>query len=122
MNGKLVLILAVIVCSLWFTECCEPDQAQYGCKFSGTTCTCGNGCKTEYIYRTRRACLNALREKNSNVCFRMPCVRGTCIQTAQDSGYTCKCEGTGYYGQRCEKACPTIQMRGLLFPHECVVI
>ncbi|VVD05973.1 unnamed protein product [Leptidea sinapis] len=47
MNGKLVLILAVIVCSLWFTECCEPDQAQYGCKFSGTTCTCGNGCKTE---------------------------------------------------------------------------
>ncbi|KAF9807608.1 hypothetical protein SFRURICE_008821 [Spodoptera frugiperda] len=60
----------------------------------------GYGCRTEYIYRTRRACLNALRERSSNICSRLPCLRGNCIQTIQDPGFTCKCEGTGFYGQR----------------------
>ncbi|XP_068632884.1 cubilin-like [Battus philenor] len=123
MRAISVILLAFnITCLFWYVESCEPNQTQNGCKIYGTTCTCGFGCKTEYIYRTRRACLSALRERNSNVCYRQPCVRGICIQTAQDPGFACKCEGTGYYGQRCEKACPTIPVRGLVFPHECVVI
>ncbi|CAK1554749.1 unnamed protein product [Leptosia nina] len=122
MHLRLHLILVLVVCLQWETQACEPNQTQNGCKIYGTSCTCGYGCKTEYIYKTRRACLNALRERSSNVCVRMPCLRGICIQTTQDPGFTCKCEGTGFYGQRCEKACPTDQSRGLVFPHECIVI
>ena len=51
------------VCSFQFpvTWACEPDQAHNGCKIYGGACTCGYGCRTEYVYRTRRSCLNALR-------------------------------------------------------------
>ncbi|XP_028160465.1 uncharacterized protein LOC114352902 [Ostrinia furnacalis] len=101
---------------------CEPEQAQNGCKIYGSSCTCGYGCKTEYIYRTRKACQDALRERNSNVCNRKPCLRGICIQIIEDPGFSCMCEGTGFYGQRCEKACPTMLMRGQVFPHVCIVI
>ncbi|CAG4942478.1 unnamed protein product [Colias eurytheme] len=122
MHLRLALLITLIVYLQWSVQACEQDQTQRGCKISGTTCTCGYGCKTEYIYRTRKVCMNALRERSLNVCARMPCVRGNCIQTVQDPGFTCKCEGTGFYGQRCEKACPTEPIRGLVFPHECVVI
>ncbi|XP_045458269.1 cubilin-like [Melitaea cinxia] len=101
---------------------CEPDQTYHGCKILGTTCSCGTGCRSEFIYRTRRACLNALRERSSNACTRTPCMRGICTQTVQDPGFACKCEGTGFYGQRCERACPTIAEPGMIFPHECIVI
>ncbi|XP_039763428.1 cubilin-like [Pararge aegeria] len=117
-----ILVLTVTACVCFVVQACEPDQIQYGCKIYGTACSCGHGCKTEYIYKNRRVCLNALRERSSNVCSRTPCQRGICIQTVQDPGFTCKCEGTGYYGQRCEKACPTTAVYGLVFPHECVVI
>lgn len=30
-------------------------------------------------------------------------MRGICTQTVQDPGFACKCEGTGFYGQRCER-------------------
>ncbi|CAH4038693.1 unnamed protein product [Pieris brassicae] len=114
----LLLLLAYLQC----THACEPGQNQNGCKIYGSACICGYGCKTEYIYKSRRACLNVIRERTSNICSRMPCVRGICIQTVLDPGFTCKCEGTGFYGQRCERACPTDQSRGLAFPHECIVI
>ncbi|XP_026331842.1 cubilin-like [Hyposmocoma kahamanoa] len=117
------LLLVAIIASLHSNaEACEPGELQNGCKIYGTSCTCGYGCKTEYIYRSRRECLNVLTEKNSNICSRRPCIRGICLQTMQDPGFTCKCEGTGYYGMRCEKACPTVPTRGLVFPHECIVI
>ncbi|CAH0716710.1 unnamed protein product, partial [Brenthis ino] len=116
-----VALLVAIACFLTI-QACEPGEMQNGCKIFGTACTCGYGCKTEFIYRTRRACLNALWERSSNVCSRLPCSRGICTQTAQDPGFACKCEGTGFYGQRCEKACPTVAVHGLVFPHECIVI
>lgn len=47
--------------------------------------------------------LHFVAARSSNVCNRMPCLRGICIQTVQDPGFTCKCEGTDFYGQRCEK-------------------
>ncbi|XP_059059788.1 uncharacterized protein LOC131853013 [Achroia grisella] len=120
---RALLILAVLVCLHWNAKACDPDQTHYGCKFYGSSCYCSYGCKNEYIYITRKDCLSALRERNPNICFRMPCLRGICIQTTQDPGFTCKCEGTGFYGQRCEKACPSsVTLHGLIFPHECIVI
>ncbi|KAL0852350.1 hypothetical protein ABMA28_000553 [Loxostege sticticalis] len=116
-----LVLLAVATCFL-SARACEPDQTTNGCKIYGTSCTCGVGCKTEYNFRTRRACLNALRERSSNVCSRMPCLRGTCIQTVQDPGFTCKCEGSGFYGQRCENACPTFMPARGVYPIECIVI
>ncbi|XP_047041233.1 cubilin-like [Helicoverpa zea] len=121
MRASTALVFLTFAC-IQLAWCCEPDQTHNGCKIYGASCTCGYGCRTEFIYRTRRACLNALRERSSNVCSRMPCLRGNCIQTVQDPGFTCKCEGTGFYGQRCEKACPTVPVRGMVFPHECIVI
>ncbi|XP_053624409.1 cubilin-like [Plodia interpunctella] len=114
--------LLLAVCLLHWTRACEPDQLHNGCRLLGSVCSCGYGCKNEYVYKSRAACLNALRERSSNACYRMPCLRGICIQTAMDPGFSCKCENTGFYGQRCERACPTIPMRGLVFPHECIVI
>ncbi|KAJ8737333.1 hypothetical protein PYW07_000604 [Mythimna separata] len=122
MRPNAVLLIAILACILITARACEPDQTHNGCKIYGGSCTCGYGCRTEFIYRTRRACLNALRERSSNVCARLPCMGGICIQTMQDPGFTCKCEGTGFYGQRCEKACPTVPVRGMVFPHECIVI
>ncbi|KAJ2954512.1 hypothetical protein O0L34_g2795 [Tuta absoluta] len=118
----LLLASATIACLLVACHACDPDQMHHGCKIYGAQCSCGHGCNTEFIYRSRTECLNAIKERNSNICYRVPCLRGICIQTMQDPGYSCKCEGTGFYGRRCEKACPTIPMRGLVFPHECVVI
>ncbi|KAG6452497.1 uncharacterized protein LOC115445032 isoform X1 [Manduca sexta] len=123
---RLATAIVTLVCLQLGVWACEPEQAHNGCKIFAGSCTCGYGCKTEFIYRTRRSCLNALRgnvqERTTNICYRMPCVRGICIQTAQEPGFTCKCEGTGYFGQRCEKACPTVPMHGTIFPHECIVI
>ncbi|CAG9782013.1 unnamed protein product [Diatraea saccharalis] len=121
MNALAAFLLIIVACLLT-VQACEPEQAHNGCKIYGSSCTCGYGCKNEFIYKTRRDCLNALRERSSNVCYHMPCLRGICIQTVQDPGFACKCEGTGFYGQRCEKACPTMHTRGQVYPHECIVI
>ncbi|XP_023949054.2 cubilin [Bicyclus anynana] len=117
-----LLVLTAAVCVCVIVQACEPNQTQHGCKIYGNACSCGYGCKTDFIYKSRRICLNALRERSANVCSRTPCLRGICSQTTQDPGFTCKCEGSGYYGQRCEKACPTAAVYGLEFPHECIVI
>ncbi|XP_072931279.1 uncharacterized protein [Epargyreus clarus] len=122
MRPSFVLLVLTVLACIYYTQACEPGQSQQGCKISGASCTCGYGCKTEFIYKSKRACLSALRERSSNVCYRLPCVRGICIQTVQEPGYACKCEGTGYFGRRCEKACPTALMHGMVFPHECIVI
>jgi EGF-like domain. len=38
-----------------------------------------------------------------DVCQRNPCHNGgTCSQTSFEPGYRCRCEGTGYYGNRCQ--------------------
>lgn len=42
--------------------------------------------------------------KVSDVCSTKPCANnGICMQTPMSpSMYKCRCEGTGYYGSRCE--------------------
>ncbi|XP_041987298.1 hyaluronan-binding protein 2-like [Aricia agestis] len=109
-------------CAHVVAPACSPQEMTTGCKIAGNVCSCGYGCSSEFIFRTRRACLDNMKERSSNICNSLPCMRGNCLQTQQDPGYLCKCEGTGYYGQRCEKACPTAPVRGLVFPHECIVI
>ncbi|XP_026500672.1 cubilin-like [Vanessa tameamea] len=121
MLTRTALLVIAIAAGFMFVLACEPEETQYGCKIM-SSCTCGYGCKTEFIFRSRRECLDALRERSANPCSRIPCMRGICTQTVQQPGYACKCEGTGFFGQRCEKACPTVAVRGLVFPHECVVI
>jgi hypothetical protein len=38
-----------------------------------------------------------------DACQRNPCHNGgTCSQTSFEPGYRCRCEGTGYYGNRCQ--------------------
>ncbi|XP_077302025.1 protein lin-12-like [Arctopsyche grandis] len=101
---------------------CDLEQAHQGCKIQGGTCACGFGCKSEYRYTSNRECRNALRERGINICSRLPCLnKGNCIQITQGPGFKCRCEGTGYYGDKCEKACP---MGGFAvkIPYECIVI
>lgn len=48
---------------------------------------------------------------------------GSCIQVSYSPGFRCKCEGTGYWGERCHLKCSdsnTYPHGG--FPYECVVI
>ncbi|XP_046977153.1 cubilin-like [Vanessa cardui] len=122
MRTRTALLVIAIAAGFMLVLACEPEETQYGCKIMSSTCTCGYGCKTEFVFHSRRECLDALRERSANPCSRVPCMRGICTQTVQQPGYACKCEGTGFFGQRCEKACPTVAVRGLVFPHECVVI
>ncbi|CAB3259044.1 unnamed protein product [Arctia plantaginis] len=56
--AALLLSIACILLTVW---ACDPDQAHNGCKIYGASCTCGFGCRTEFNYRSKRACMNALR-------------------------------------------------------------
>lgn len=63
--------------------------------------------------------------RSSDVCGRRPCMNsGTCIQISQTPGYRCRCEGTGYWGSRCQRVCPTTADIPLVgpFPYECIII
>lgn len=49
--------------------------------------------------------------KRNDVCNPNPCLHGgSCIQISQQPGYKCRCEGTGYFGLRCN--------RGKYFPSD----
>lgn len=145
------------------------DQTRHGCRIQSRVCSCGFGCKSEYRYLTMKDCQDALKGdyrslvqrvimsicnnndlpvfegKRTDVCFNQPCMNGgSCIQISQFPGYRCRCEGTGYYGQRCHiskwhnahwgyghnillfyvyTGCPLpgAHVRGV-YPYECIVI
>jgi hypothetical protein len=92
--GQLILI-----------DCCELDQTQHGCRIDNGQCMCAFGCKAEFRYATRKECQDALKGRSSDICSgRAPCLNhGTCIQISQMPGYKCRCEGTGYWGSRCQR-------------------
>lgn len=60
------------------------------------------------------------------VCTKSTCYHnGVCVETSIHPGFKCRCSGTGYYGDRCQHACPTpgVPVRKTSgFPFECVVI
>ncbi|KAI4470672.1 egf-like domain [Holotrichia oblita] len=42
--------------------------------------------------------------KRSDSCHPSPCQHGgSCIQISQPPGFRCRCEGTGYFGARCNR-------------------
>ncbi|KAL2729427.1 multiple epidermal growth factor-like domains protein 6 [Vespula squamosa] len=87
------------------SEACELDQMRYGCRIYNAQCSCGYGCKAEYRYDTNEDCKLALRGRLNDICYRSnPCLHGgSCSQISPNPGFKCRCEGTGYYGTRCEK-------------------
>lgn len=96
---------------------CEMDQTHYGCRIDNGLCTCAYGCRSEFRYKTKRECQDALKGRGNNVCVTSPCQHGSCTQISQMPGYKCRCEGTGFYGNRCQIRCPTEA-----YPVECIVI
>lgn len=63
--------------------------------------------------------------RSNDLCSRGPCLhRGVCIQITQTPGYRCRCEGTGYFGNRCQRKCPNAEESLMIgqFPYECIVI
>ncbi|CAB3383908.1 Hypothetical predicted protein [Cloeon dipterum] len=116
-----VLLLAVVAAAL----ACEHKQP--GCKIEGSSCVCGEGCPGHYRYATKTHCHRALaksRNKSRDICHRRPCQNGgTCVQRSQEPGYKCICDGTGFFGDRCEKDCTLASnLEGKRFPYECVMI
>ncbi|XP_059620096.1 protein cueball-like [Phlebotomus argentipes] len=120
----IILVIIFTICVLAFSglEACELDQTQYGCRIDNRQCTCAYGCRSEFRYLTRKECQDALKGRSGDICSaNNPCLnRGACIQVSQMPGYKCRCEGTGYWGNRCQLACP--EARHANFPYECIVI
>uniref|UniRef100_A0A182JSG4 EGF-like domain-containing protein n=1 Tax=Anopheles christyi TaxID=43041 RepID=A0A182JSG4_9DIPT len=107
------------------TQSCDLDQTQQGCRIDNGQCNCAYGCKSEFRYATRKECQDALKGRSSDICNRQPCMNGgTCTQVTTMPQYKCRCEGTGYWGNRCHRICPKPDQLppGIKFPHECVVI
>lgn len=68
-----------------------------------------------------------IKGRTGDTCSSMssPCLHnGVCIQVTQAPGYRCRCDGTGFWGSRCQRKCPGKEETYLLtrFPYECVVI
>ncbi|XP_073976207.1 uncharacterized protein [Rhodnius prolixus] len=126
MPGSQPILVFLIFSSLMYMACdgCDLDQVVRGCKIQQRQCICGIGCRSEYRYRSREECRNNLKGKVSDVCSTKPCANnGICMQTPMSpSMYKCRCEGTGYYGSRCEYPCPLPGSIVRSFPHECIVI
>ncbi|KAG7188103.1 hypothetical protein KM043_015952 [Ampulex compressa] len=108
------------------SRACDLDQMRYGCRIYNAQCSCGYGCSSKYRYDDKEDCKLALRDMRGDICSRTkPCLNGgSCLQISPDPGYKCRCEGTGYYGTRCENPC--VESNNLRFrerfPYECVVI
>lgn len=46
---------------------------------------------------------NVFPGRRNDICQRTPCLhQGVCSQIIQEPGFRCRCEGTGYYGTRCQ--------------------
>ncbi|XP_014291017.1 adhesive plaque matrix protein 2 [Halyomorpha halys] len=104
---------------------CTPDEMVRGCRIHEGHCICGLGCRSDFKYPTREDCRQALKGKTRDVCSGNPCAnRGTCTQiTSYGMKFRCRCEGTGFYGPRCQYACPAPGNGGVkVFPYECIVI
>ncbi|CAO1320750.1 unnamed protein product [Diamesa tonsa] len=116
-------IAKVFVAFFVNVESCELlTETQNGCKIENGQCVCSFGCKSEFRYSTKRECSDALKGRSNDSCSRTPCLNyGTCIQISQMPGYKCRCEGTGYWGNRCQRSCPKDNSAGN-YPYECVVI
>lgn len=119
----LKLFIFVVVCTQ-LAYACDMDQIRQGCRIKNRACSCGSGCIGEYRYDNIQECQNALRGKRGNACSPNPCLHGgSCLQISHQPGYKCRCEGTGYFGMRCNRACPSAgNARDQVFPYECIVI
>ncbi|XP_022919859.1 neurogenic locus notch homolog protein 3-like [Onthophagus taurus] len=119
-----LLVLLLFISQV--TSECDTSQKRLGCRIQGKRCTCDEfSCTSEYRYSSFEECDSALRGKRADICHPNPCMHGgSCIQVAQQPGFKCRCEGTGFYGERCNRACPrpTIPYRDIIFPYECIVI
>uniref|UniRef100_A0A182WM00 EGF-like domain-containing protein n=1 Tax=Anopheles minimus TaxID=112268 RepID=A0A182WM00_9DIPT len=121
----LLCAIALVAVLIRSTQCCDLDQTQHGCRIDNGQCTCAFGCKSEFRYATRKECQDALKGRTSDICNRQPCQNGgTCTQVTTMPQYRCRCEGTGYWGNRCHRMCPKPDQvqQGTKFPHECIVI
>ncbi|KAK5642759.1 hypothetical protein RI129_008926 [Pyrocoelia pectoralis] len=117
-----LLIFSLTSC-VYMVHSCDMDQIRQGCRIQNRACSCGSGCISEYRYDTIQECLNALRGKGTDICSPNPCLHGgSCLQISHQPGYKCLCEGTGYFGLRCNRACPRGTTRDQVFSHECIVI
>ncbi|XP_034255933.1 neurogenic locus notch homolog protein 4-like [Thrips palmi] len=104
---------------------CDVGQHQAGCRIHVGMCVCGIGCRNEYQYSDKEECMKALKGQRLNQCGETPCKHGgACSQTTMDPGFKCRCEGTGFYGPRCQYPCPSPGSpgSGRPFPYECVLI
>lgn len=143
---------AFIADGIGYISACDLDQAWNGCRIDNGACTCQFGCKSEFRYQTRKECFDALKVlvvfvflfsyfflisnnwnefliefqgRSSDSCGSEPCQnKGNCIQISQSPGYRCRCEGTGFWGNRCQRKCPIGEESFLVnpFPHECIEI
>uniref|UniRef100_U5ENH4 Putative neurexin iii-alpha n=1 Tax=Corethrella appendiculata TaxID=1370023 RepID=U5ENH4_9DIPT len=126
------IFIIVFLISLSFFEflqivnSCELEtQTQHGCKIENGQCNCAFGCKSEFRYSNRKECTDALKGRSNDICSRAPCLNGgSCTQVTQMPQYKCRCEGTGYWGTRCQRSCPKqFDSQPIYkFPHECIVI
>ncbi|KAG5868746.1 hypothetical protein JTB14_012082 [Gonioctena quinquepunctata] len=122
----LLKVCVLLLLSIELCKACEADQVKQGCLIRNLVCSCGYGCVSDYRYENMQECQNALRGKKKDICkTHNPCLHnGTCIQISQQPGYKCRCEGTGYFGLRCSRACPipVAGKVGAIYPYECIVI
>ncbi|XP_058123421.1 protein crumbs-like [Anopheles ziemanni] len=121
----LLCIVALAAVLIRPTQGCDLDQTQHGCRIDNGQCTCAFGCKSEFRYATKKECQDALKGRTNDICSRQPCMNGgSCTQVTAMPQYKCRCEGTGYWGNRCQRLCPKPEQAGqdVKFPHECVVI
>ncbi|XP_066151145.1 protein cueball-like [Euwallacea fornicatus] len=121
------IIGTICICmALGYCWACETGQAKQGCLIRNSACSCGYGCISDYRYDNIQECQAALKGKKKDICkTNNPCMHGgTCIQISQQPGYKCRCEGTGFFGMRCNRACPvpTAGRIGDIVPYECIVI
>ncbi|XP_066994954.1 protein crumbs homolog 2 [Anabrus simplex] len=119
----LLVVIVLVVCPTTWE--CEVSQTRHGCRIQSGQCLCGVGCYSEYRYTTKDECWKALKGRRYDVCQESPCLHGgTCSQTSFEPGYRCRCEGSGYYGDRCQNACPSSSdfNSSEPFPYECIVI
>ncbi|XP_025836148.1 adhesive plaque matrix protein 2-like [Agrilus planipennis] len=123
---NLLLVFTLTIVGFQICLSCDMDQIRRGCRIQNRMCSCGTGCISEYRYANLKECQAALKGKKRDICNPNPCVNeGSCLQISQHPGYKCRCEGTGFFGARCNRACPIPGAGGIgdkVFPYECIVI
>ncbi|KAJ1525067.1 hypothetical protein ONE63_009912 [Megalurothrips usitatus] len=128
-TGMALVVLVAAACWLHLTAgsrpTCEVGHQRSGCRIHAGLCVCGIGCRSEYQYHDKEECINAIKGQRRNQCGETPCQHGgACSQTTMEPGYKCRCEGTGFYGPRCQYECPSpgALAAGRAYPHECILI